>query len=264
MSISAAGPVALASLPRMLARQTLMAFIALLRVPAFTISGLALPVMFYAFFGLPNLHHTIDGVGGGVYLLGSFGAYSMSSLMVFNFGIGVAQERGGKVDLLMRATPLPPPIYLLSKLIVAVVFALIALLLLIAFAVLVGGVRIPLGTVAVIVGRLLLGSIPFIGMGFAIGYGFGASAAPGITNLIYLPMSFASGIFIPLTGLPEFVQRVAPYLPTYHFGQLAWISVGARHTESLAKAALGLSIWTLIFFAIALRSYRAEEERKFG
>ena len=252
-----------ASIPRMLARQTQTAFLALIRVPAFTISGLALPVMFFAFFGLPNVHHSIQGVNAGAYLVGSFGAYSVSSLMVFNFGIGVAQERGGKVDILMRATPLPPLVYLLSKLIVALVFALIALLVLIAFAVVVGGVRIPVETVAVMVARLALGSIPFIGLGFAIGYGFGAPAAPGVTNLIYLPISFASGIFVPISQLPEIVQRVAPYLPTYHFGQLAWITVGAGN-ESLARAALGLAIWTVILFGIALRSYRVEEERKFG
>lgn len=257
------GPIAVAPLPRILIRQTVMTFLALLRVPAFTISGLALPVMFFAFFGLPNVHRTILGVNAGAYLAGSFGAYSVSSLMVFNFGISVAQERGGKVDLLMRATPLPPFAYLLAKLVVALVFALIALLVLIAFAVVVGGVRIPPGTVAVMVLRLALGSIPFIGLGFAIGYSFSAAAAPGVTNLVYLPISFASGIFVPLSQLPEFVQRVAPYLPTYHFGQLAWITVGAG-TESLAAAALGLAVWTVILFAIALRSYRVEEERKFG
>ncbi len=32
---------------------------------------------------------------------------------------------------------------------------------------------------------------------------------------MYLPLAFASGIFLPLEQLPVFVQRVAPYLPTY-------------------------------------------------
>lgn len=263
MSISAAGPVALASLPRMLARQTLMAFIALLRVPAFTISGLALPVMFYAFFGLPNLHHTIDGVGGGVYLLGSFGAYSMSSLMVFNFGIGVAQERGQKLDLLIRATPLPAAIHLVAKLLVAMIFGVVALAVLFLFGALAGHILIPPDRLLVIVARLLLGALPFIALGFAIGYTFGAQAAPGATNLIYLPMAFSSGLLAPLQYLPDFVRQVAPYLPTYHYGQLALSSVGAR-AEDWTTSLLWLTAYTLVFFAIAYRQYRREEIRKYS
>ena len=264
MSAATAGPRMVAPLGRMLWQQTLMGFIGLVRIPAFSVSGLVLPVMFFAFFGLPNVHQSLYGVNAGGYLLGSFGAYAVSSMMVFNFGIGVAQERAAKVDLLVRAAPVPPVVYLVAKVIVSVVFALISLLVLFAFAIIVGGVRIPVDVAATMLIRLVLGSIPFIGMGFAIGYGFGASAAPAVTNLIYLPLSFASGIFVPLTLLPGFIQQVAPYLPTYHFAQLAWSAVGANNAESLAGAAVWLGIWTLIFFAIALRSYRVEEERKFG
>lgn len=253
-----------APLPRILWSQTRAGITSLLRVPAFTVSGLALPVMFFAFFGLPHVHDQLYGINAGAYLVGSFGAYAVSSMMVFNFGIAVAQERSAKLDLLMRATPLPPLMYLLSKVIVSVLFALASLLILILFAEVVGGVRIAPSTLAAITLRLMVGSVPFIGIGFAIGYGFAATAAPAVTNLIYLPLSFASGIFVPLNDLPGLVQRVAPYLPTYHFGQLAWISVGANHTESLGTAVLGLAIWTVIFFGIALRSYRVEEERKFG
>jgi len=35
-------------------------------------------------------------------------------------------------------------------------------------------------------------------------------AAPALANLIYLPLSFASGLFMPLAQLPGFVQRIVP------------------------------------------------------
>lgn len=255
---------ALAPIPRILWLQSLAGFRALWRIPAFSVTGLALPVMFFGFFGLPNVHRNLGGVDAGLYILGSLAAYSVSQMMVFNFGITVANERAAKQDLLTRATPLPAWVYLLSKVFVAAAFALLALLILIGFAEVAGGVRMPLGTFLNLVLRLLLGSICFIALGFAIGYAFSASAAPAVTNLVYLPLAFASGIFIPLSQMPDFIQKVAPWLPTYHYGQLAWSLVGARDAESPARAALALGIWTVVFLTIALRTIRIEEERKFG
>lgn len=255
---------ALAPIPRMLWLQSLAGFRTLLRVPAFSVTGLALPVMFFAFFGLPNINRHLGGIDAGVYILGSLAAYSVSQMMVFNFGISVANERAAKQDLLTRATPLPAWVHLLSKVLVAVVFGLLALLILIAFAEVVGGIRMPLWRMLDLILRLMLGSVCFIALGFAIGYAFSAGAAPAVTNLVYLPMAFASGIFIPISQMPEFIQKLAPWLPTYHYGQLAWGLVGARDAESLGKAALSLGIWTVIFLGIALRTVGVEEERKFG
>jgi ABC-2 type transport system permease protein len=48
-----------------------------------------------------------------------------------------------------------------------------------------------------------------------------ANAAPGIINLVYLPMSFCSGLWMPLSMLPHWMQKMAPALPTYHYAQLA-------------------------------------------
>jgi ABC-2 type transport system permease protein len=111
--------------------------------------------------------------------------------------------------------------------------------------------------------RLLLGAVPFAALGFAIGYSVSAAAAPGVANLIYLPLSFASGLFIPLPSMPPFVQQVAPYLPTYHFAQLAWGAAGAS-AEPLLTSGLWLAGYAAVFLTIAARGYYAEEQRKFG
>jgi ABC-2 type transport system permease protein len=247
----------------MLVKQTWYGLLRLWRIPAFTISGLVLPVLFFAFFGLPAVGRSLAGVDAGAYLLASFGAYAVGSMMVFNFGIGVANDRAAKVDVLYRATPLPPLVYLASRLIVAVLFALLALLLLFGFGVLVGGIRLAPEAWVQIIARLLLGAVPLAALGFAIGYTAGPGAAPGVANLIYLPLSFATGLLVPLAAMPELVQRAAPFLPTYHYGQLAWGAVGAP-SEPLAVSALWLAGYGVVFLAIAARGYYAEERRKFG
>jgi len=199
----------------------------------------------------------------GAYLLVSFAAYGVGNVMVYGFGIGVANERGMKVDLLMRATPLPPAVAVLAKVLVALAFALVSIVVLIVFGVVVGGIRQDLTVWLQVIARLLAGSMPFVGLGFAIGYTAGPHAAPALANLIYLPLSFASGLFLPVSQLPGFVQKIAPYLPSYHYGQLAWSAVGAR-AEPLAVSLAWLAGYTVVFLAIAMRAYRREETRKFA
>jgi ABC-2 type transport system permease protein len=247
----------------MLLAQTKYGLLGLWRIPAFTTSGLLLPVMFFAFFGLPNAGRALNGINAGAYMLASFGAYAVGSMMVFNFGIGVAGDRAARLDVLYRATPLPPLIYLASRLIMEALFALLSLVLLFAFGAIAGGIRLEPVQWVQIIGRLIVGSIPFAALGFAIGYSVSAHAAPGIANLIYLPLSFGSGLFVPLPSMPEVVQRIAPFLPTYHFGQLAWGAAGAP-AEPLAVSIVWLAGYAAVFLAIAARGFYAEEQRKFS
>src|ERR1700738_2748923 len=95
----------------MLLEQTRSEFIKLLRTPAFSVTSVVLPSMFFAFFGLPHVNDREAGIKAGPYLLASFAAYGVISVMLYSFGIGVAVERGQKMNVLMRATPLPTSIY---------------------------------------------------------------------------------------------------------------------------------------------------------
>ena len=96
MSASVATPAATVTpvpLARLLLRQTLSEIRIRRRIPAFSAVNLALPVVFYAFFGLPVAHRVFaDGRSVGAHLLASFGAYAVGSVMVYAFGIGVANE----------------------------------------------------------------------------------------------------------------------------------------------------------------------------
>ena len=249
----------------MLARQTSAEFLKLWRIPAFTLTSLFLPVMFYAFIGIGQSSQMISpGVTFGAYFLASMAVYSVANVMIFSFGISVATERGMKMDLLMRATPMPAWVYLLSKCIVALAFAAMTLVVLFPFAYLAGGVRLDAAVWATLAYRVLLGSVPFIALGFAIGYLSGPNSAVAVINLIYLPTAFASGLFFPKQLLPSFIQSISPYLPLHFFGQLGWDAIGAKTDESVTTDWLYLVGYGVVFFAIALWAYRREESRKFS
>lgn len=110
--------------------------------------------------------------------------------------------------------------------------------------------------------RLLLGSTPFVFLGFAVGY-LARPTSAAVIQLIYLPIAFASGLFVPLGGLPQIVREIAPYLPTYRYAELAWSAVGAN-TEPLLTSTLWLAGYGAAFLAAAVWAYRREDVRRFG
>ena len=248
----------------MLVRQTRAEFLKLWRVPAFSLTSLLLPVMFYAFIGIGQSNQEISpGVKFGAYFLASMAVYAVANVMIFSFGISVATERGMKMDVLMRATPMPPWVYLLSKCVTALAFAGMTLVVLFPFAYIAGGVRLEADVWVTLAYRVLLGSIPFIALGFAIGYLSGPNSAVAVINLIYLPTAFASGLFFPKQLLPSFVQSISPYLPLHFFGQLGWDAIGSPTDQNVTTDWLYLVGYGVVFFAIALWAYRREESRKF-
>ena len=236
------------------------------RVPVFAFFSIGLPLIIFTFFGLRNATETISphlAITVGAYVMASMGAYTVGNVMVFSFGMAVAVERGQKQDVLLRASPLPPAIYLLAKVINAIIFALLALIVLFVFAHFAASVSLPAGTWAALTGRLLLGSLPFIGLGFGFGYLVGPNSAPAVINLIYLPIAFASGIFIPVDQLPQFIQSIAPYLPLHPFVELGWNAIGVPTDQSVSTAALYLVAYSVGFFLLALWAYRRDTVLKF-
>jgi ABC-2 type transport system permease protein len=90
-------------------------------------------------------------------------------------------------------------------------------------------------------------------LGLMIGARANAAAAPAFVNLIYLPMSFLSGLWMPLSVLPHFLSQIAPLWPAWHLGQLALMSVGQVPAIGIGSHLAWLAGFTAICFGIARR-----------
>jgi ABC-2 type transport system permease protein len=255
---------ATASPVSMLLEQTRAEFLRYVRSPFLSVFTLALPLVFYLFVGLSAAGHTIAGVPGPVYALAGFAAYAVSNVMLSTFGVGLAVDRARRTDVLMRATPLRPAVFLAGRGIVAVTFGLVALVAISLFAVVTGAVSLTPAVWAALVGWLLLGSLPFLALGLAIGYLANPNAGGVAVNLVALPLYFAAGVFRPVNQLPQFIQHVAPYLPSYRYAQLAWGAVGATNAAALGTNLVFLAAWTVAFALVAVRAYRREQSRRFA
>ena len=191
-------------------------FLKMLRLRAFSLSVVGFPVMFYLLFGVANRHTDFAR-----YLLASYSCFGMVGASLFGLGAGIATERVQGWLELKQASPMPRLAYLAAKTVSCAAFALLIVALLITIGVTLGGVTMSVAEGAKLIGITLAGAIPFASMGLLLALLMPANAAPGIINLIYLPMSFCSGLWMPLSILPHWVQRIAPALPTYHYAQLA-------------------------------------------
>ena len=239
-------------------------FLKLVRIPIFAVSTIALPLLFYVIFGIAFAGEQADGVGVTTYMMVTYGAFGVIGVALFGFGVSVAVERGQGWMRLKRVAPMPPLVYFVAKVLMSVAIATIIVLGLFALGALIGGVRLGLDEWVAVGLALVAGALPFSAMGLAFGYLVGPNSAPAVLNLAWLPMAFASGLWIPISQLPDVVQSVAVALPPYHFVQLALGTIGASEGGSPVVHAAAMLGFTLVFLVVAAWGFRRDEGRTYG
>ncbi len=255
-----------ASLVRIYALEAKYEFLKVLRLPMYAIPTLTFPLLFYLLFGVAMAERFAGGRAAylSTYLLATYGCFGVMGAALFGFGVGVAVERGQGWMLVKRATPMPPLAHLVGKLAMSVLFGALIVAGLFALGATAGGVRLEPWQWPALAAVCVAGAIPFGAFGLAIGYLAGPNSAVPIVNLLYLPMAFASGLWIPISGLPEVMQRAAPWLPPYHYSQLALGVLGADRGDSAAVSVAALAAFTIVSLALAWLGYRRDEGRTFG
>lgn len=250
--------------PSALAYHAYCEVLKLLRVPVFILPTFLFPLLFFAMFGLPNVNDTVDGANAGRYIIVSYGTYAVMATSLFSFSVTIATERGLGWNKLLKTTPLRTFTFFATKCIMAAVFGLAVLLVLFAFGALVGGIEMGFGLWARLVGLLAIGMLPFVALGLMLGYLTGPNSSAAIANLVFLPLAFGSGLFLPLEFLPQLVREIAPFLPPYHVAQLGWQAIGAGDGAPVAIHLLWVAAYTLVFLVLAAVVYRRDEGRVFG
>ena len=233
---------------RIFRKETKYEFLKLLRAKSFSLSTIGFPVMFYVLFGIANRNAFSGNVHIAKYMLGGYACFGLIGAALFGIGVGVASELAAGWLELKRASPMPASAYLVAKCASAVAFGLIIVSILTTIAVSFGGVSLTSAELIKMLGMSIVGSISFASMGLLLALLVPANAAPAIVNLIYLPMSFLSGLWIPLRFMPHWLQGIAPALPTYHLSQLMLSIFGYQDSMSLTthwNALIGFSLLML-------------------
>lgn len=220
-----------------------------LREPSFVLPLLLFPGVFYVMFavvmsfGPPGLMSR--------YLLASYSAFGIMGTGLFGFGVAVAIERDGGLLTLKRALPMPPAAYLLGKMVMAMLMAMLVVGELLLLGAFLGDVDLSLAQGVGMLAGGCFGVLPFCALGMFVGTVIKGQGAPGFLNLVYLPMAFLSGLWFPLEVMPDTMTRVAVVFPSYHLNQILLRVMGAGN-GSIGVALAVLAGCSVVFLALAV------------
>jgi ABC-2 type transport system permease protein len=240
--------------------ETKFEFLSLLRMPRFSVPTLALPAMFYLFFGVAmSMTRGAGGPASQLILVGYavFGALAAS---MWGVAVNLATERNLGWLEVKRASPMPMPSYFTAKILSAMAFGLIILAI--------------LGTIAVGSGRVhmsaaqwfdlglcvVAATIPLTALGLMVGSVTTANSTPAVVNLIAMPMSICSGLWIPIDFLPDWMQRMALFLPAHHALQIGRTIIGRPTPWPIEWHLAAMLGFTMLFLGLTAWAWRRQRQ----
>ena len=227
-------------------------FLSVARTPGFTIPTLVFPIMFYVFFGVVMSFSPL----APTFLLATYGVFGLMGPSLFGFGVGFAAERDSGALLLKQTTPMPVAAYLLARVATALLFGMAIVLGLFLLAAFAADVTLYRWQWFALAGVVLSSVIPFCALGLAIGAWVQAQSAVAIVNLVFFPMAFLSGLWMPIAMLPSFLQDLAVVFPAYHQSQLALKVLGMDQGGYTGFHVLMMGIFTAVSLVVAAVGFR--------
>lgn len=216
----------------------------LFRQPGFWIPTVLFPAMLYAFFGANS--------GGGAWAshaMASFAVYAVLGVGFFQFGVSVAQDRASAFATWQRSLPGHGAFLWIARVLASVIFVTIAVALVVAVSLAMTDISLPATAWARLGAVCLMATIAATVMGIALGSVASARAAVPLANLVYLPLAYLGGLWVPPMVMPDVINAISVWTPTRAMGELAWAAIEGR---AWARQDLGLlAACTLAAAAVA-------------
>jgi ABC-2 type transport system permease protein len=223
--------------------------------------AIGFPVIFYLLYTGILLGGAKPDPAWNAYYMVSMMAYGMIGAAL-STAIPISQERATGWTRQLRLTPLPAAAWVATKLAVAYVTSLPALVLVGSAAFFVNHVDLPATTWIAILLSLAIGVIPFVGLGLLFGFVLDASAAQGAVTISYIGLAILGGLWAPVSTFPDTLATIAHVLPTFHFANLAWASLSTGLPDPVD--ALVVAAYAVAIFALVAWRYRVSEQRVRG
>jgi ABC-2 type transport system permease protein len=187
---------------------------------------------------------------------GMVGMGIMSNGM-WGVGFSIVQARMRKLLKRMVSSPMRKSEFLLAQLLARLIFLAPEVAVPIVFGVLAFGMPVngSLGAIAVVT---LIGSLAFGAIGLLLGSRARTfEAVSGLMNMAMLPMWLLSGVFFSSSNFPRAVQPAIQALPlTALVDALRAVVLEGATLHAVRAELLGLTLWTVIPFGIALRIFK--------
>lgn len=201
---------------------------------------------------------TPDSDFGGVRFIDTY----LSALMVITLALlglnklptTTATYREKGVLRRLSTTPMSPAKLLAAQLIISLGAALVSIVLLIVVGNVVFGIDLPHNPGALLL-AVLLGASSMFALGLVVAaLAPTARTAGGWAAMLFVLVMFFGGVYLPRTLLPDFINRIADYLPP---GARALQDAWLGGTPSVSYLAI-MALITLLAGSVAAKTFRWE------
>lgn len=194
----------------------------ILRNPYYVFWSLFMPIVFYVVFTRIFNSALEDQQEWQAHYLMSMSAFSVMGSAIMTLGIRLVEERTQGWSMFMRITPLSDTAYFFAKMVGQTVIHTFSIVVIFTAGALINGVSLTAFEWLMCGLWLLFGSLPFLAIGTLVGTMKRVDTASGISNMFYMVLALLGGMWMPLEIMPDFVQTIGKWLPSYHFGSGAW------------------------------------------
>jgi len=216
------------------------------------------PLLLFLLLGSVYSGH-IYGVTASQALLAALLAYGCTMVAFAGLAITLVIRREQSLLKRLRATPLPPPTYLLSLLASTLIVFAIQVVAMFLLGRAVFGTPFPsrVGSIVLVV---VFGIACFAALGVGLsGLVRSAEGSSAVVNLIVLPMAFLTGAFGPTEHFPQVLRAIGDVLPLKYLVDLTNAVYLHHHSFWSQPGAIGvLGAWGVAGLLLAAFKFRWE------
>ncbi|SOC88806.1 ABC-2 type transport system permease protein [Curtobacterium sp. 314Chir4.1] len=190
--------------------------------------------------------------------MASYGAMMAALSQAF----AIVNERSIGWNRQLRVTPLSGWGFMVSKVIAAMAFAAVS----IVVTVLVATVGLhasldPAHWFAAGFG-IWCGVIPFALIAILIGQFAKPSFAQPLFMVVFMGLAILGGLWVPLSVMPDWMGSVAHLLPSYWLNRIGQMGAGATGASGMTEPAMVLAAWAIVLAAVIVWRYRRDAARQ--
>ncbi|MQS90168.1 ABC transporter permease [Companilactobacillus mishanensis] len=221
-----------------------------MRNKKFFIFDLLLPIIFYL------LYTKVLSTGIPKSLMSSWNANYLVSMMVFSCLLGsiitvsntLLEDHTSHFDLFVDISPLSKIKYYASLIVVFLTLNLISVITISLVGIFVNNVNLPLQKLTLVSINTLLGSLVLILVGILISLAKSPSTVNLLNSLAVFPVAMLSGLWWPLSTMPDWLQTIGKLLPPYAISQ-ANISIMNSKIPSFSSV-LNIVSWFTVLLVL--------------
>ena len=190
------------------------------------------------------------------FLLPGLLAFMLMNLSIAGSGFNIVEYRRRGILKRLFVTPIQPKDFIISIVLARMAIVLMQISVVLGLAIALLDIKI-VGSFFSLYGMVILGTIIFLCLGFFLGsIAKTQEAIRPMVSVFVFPQLILSGVFFPISSMPELIQPLAHALP------LSVIATGLRDIANdgtslliLNTTTLGVGIWLILSFIIVTKFF---------